>query len=155
MDHIYFCNVRKIARKFAKRPAVPATRTAGIGFPQKGIKYNHEDWGKPINYYNNLNNFQNSVRLDAQVQVKDPVPDPVQMTTAYISPQAQEKINAVSQSYNLCSEEKYMLQFMFNRSISQVNSNQYKPSELEWVQNTILMELVNEIRGLHQKWNIL
>ena len=73
------------------------------------------------------------------------------MTTAYISPQAQEKINAVSQSYNLCSEEKYMLQFMFNRSISQVNSNQYKPSELEWVQNSILMELVNEIRGLDQK----
>ena len=127
------------------------------------IKYNHADWGKPINIYNNLNNSQVHAQdpvqfqVNAQVQVPDPVPrqvqDPIpsQVSTAYISPQAQDKIHAVSQAYNLCSEEKYMLQFMFNRSMSQVNSNQYKPSELEWVQNTILMELVNQIRGLDQE----
>ena len=40
---------------------------------------------------------------------------------------------------------------MFNRSMPQVNSSQYKPSELEWVQNTILIELVNQIRGLDQE----
>ena len=46
--------------------------------PQKGIKYNHEDWGKPINYYINLKN--NNVA--PQEKLVDPPQDPAKVPNA-------------------------------------------------------------------------
>ena len=58
----------------------------------KGIKYNHADWGKPINFYDNINNLNNSKVPDrVPMQVQDQVTS--QVSTTYISPQVQNKIH--------------------------------------------------------------
>ena len=109
---------------------------------KKEIQYKHEDWGKPINYYNNLkNNLKNASQVDQVpiVQINPPQP--------FAAP-IQEKINAACQSYKLCSQEQQMVEFMVFRSLSQVDLKNYKPSDQPWIVNNIILEIVSKIRNI-------
>ena len=65
--------------------------------PQKKseIEFVYADWGKPINFYDNINNLNNSKVPDrVPMQVQDQVTN--QVSTTYISPQVQKKIHTHS-----------------------------------------------------------
>ena len=118
-----------------KDQLVPPPDQLASASSQKGIKYNHEDWGKPINYYNNLkNNFQ-----VPNVQIS-----PTQPFAASI----QEKINATCQAYKLCTQEQQMVEFMVFRSLSQVDLKNYKSDQQDWILNNIILEIVTKIRNM-------
>ena len=119
---------------FSQDPMVPPSDHGASASP-KGIVYNHEDWGKPINYYNNLkNNFQ-----VPNVQIS-----PTQPFAASI----QEKINATCQAYKLCTQEQQMVEFMVFRSLSQVDLKNYKSDQQDWILNNIILEIVTKIRNM-------
>ena len=76
----------------------------------KGIIYNHVDWGKPINYYNNLKKSQ----VAAQVPHPEPVPKSI---PSYLIPQhsdnIQKKLAAMASWYGLDSFQSYQLRKYF------------------------------------------
>ena len=116
---------------------------------QKGIKYNHEDWGNPINYYINLkNNFQIPPPLDQVAAVDPQVPNVQIAPTQPFAAPIQEKLNAACQTYKLCTQEQQMVELMVFRSLSQVDLNNYQPSDQPWIVNNIILEIVSKIRNI-------
>ena len=118
----------------------------------KGIVYNHEDWGKPINYYNNLK---------CQV-APDQAPTATLPTTApsCTHPQTKVMINpiqfpflkleALSNAFHMEPQEKQFLSFMFDQNYNQWIGEHPEANENEkdYAQNVIIHELVWRIKSI-------
>ena len=130
-------------------PMVPQPDHGASASPPKGIQYKHEDWGKPINYYINLkNNLENAPSVQQIAPVVAQVPHTQIAPAQPFAAPIQEKINAACQSYKLCTQEQQMVEFMVFRSLSQVDLNNYKPSDQPWIVNNIILEIVSRIRNI-------
>ena len=120
----------------------PSDHLASVS-PKKQIKYNHQDWGKPINYYNNLKNAEQvPQQKDLQQSEDNKVPaqsvalNPIQFPFL--------KVEALANSFHMNAQEKQFLGFMFDQNFNQwiCEHPEAKESEKDYAQNVIIHELV-------------
>ena len=117
----------------------PSDHLASVS-PKKQIKYNYQDWGKPINYYNNLKNAEQVPQeKDPQSQVHL---NPIQFPFL--------KVEALANSFHMNAQEKQFLGFMFDQNFNQwiCEHPEAKESEKDYAQNVIIHELVWRIKSI-------